>query len=314
MSSADVVITEFMDGTAVAELATGFTVQYDPSLADRRPELLASLGPVRALIVRNRTQVDRELLDAAPRLLTVGRLGVGLDNIDVAECERRGISVWPAAGANAAAVAEYVIAALLVLFRGAFTATDRVAAGEWPRTELSGREIGGKRLGLVGFGGIARLVAERAAALGMEVAAYDPLIDPSDAAWGMAIRRPTLEALLRQSDAISLHVPLVDGTRDLLDAAALGLLPTGAVVVNTARGGILDEDAVVAALRAGRLGGAALDVFAAEPVDPAGGARFRDVPNLLLTPHIAGITEESNRRVSAVTAAAVRRVLEDAGS
>lgn len=314
MSSADIVITEFMDDAAVSGLSADFAVHYDPSLADRRTELLSTVAPARGLIVRNRTQVDAELLNAAPRLLTVGRLGVGLDNIEVAECERRGISVWPAAGANAAAVAEYVIAALLVLFRRAFMASDRVAAGEWPRTELSGREVGGKRLGLIGFGGIARLVADKAAALGMKVAAYDPLVDPTDAAWGTAIRHPTLEALLRQSDAISLHVPLLEETRDILDAAALSLLPSGAVVVNTSRGGIMDEAAVIAALRAGRLGGAALDVFAAEPVDAAAGGRFRDVPNLLLTPHIAGITEESNRRVSAVTAAAVRRVLEDAGS
>ena len=313
MTAPDIVITEFMDEAAVAGLAADFAVHYDPGLVDRHSELVATLGAARGLIVRNRTQVDTDLLDAAPRLVTVGRLGVGLDNIDVAECERRGISVWPASGANAAAVAEYVIAALLMLFRRAFTASERVAAGDWPRTELSGREISGKRLGLVGFGGIARLVAEKASALEMEVAAYDPLIEATDAAWGMAIRRPTLEELLAQSDAISLHVPLAAGTRNLLDAAALGRLPTGAVVVNTSRGGILDEDALVAALRAGRLGGAALDVFAVEPVDAAAGARFREVPNLLLTPHVAGITDESNRRVSSVTAAAVRRALEEGG-
>jgi (S)-sulfolactate dehydrogenase len=310
MTAPDIVITEFMDDAAVAGLAADFPVHYDPGLVDRRTELLAALASARGLIVRNRTQVDTELLDAAPQLVAVGRLGVGLDNIDVAACEARGVSVWPASGANAAAVAEYVIAALLTLFRRAFMSSDRVAAGEWPRTELAGREIAGKRLGLVGFGGIARLVAEKAAALGMEVAAYDPLIEATDAAWGMAIRWPTLDELLAHSDAISLHVPLAAGTRNLLDAAALGKLPKGAIVVNTSRGGVLDEDALVTALRADRLGGAALDVFAVEPVDAAAGARFRDVPNLLLTPHIAGITDESNRRVGAVTAAAIRRALE----
>lgn len=314
MTAPDIVISEFMEDAAVAGLAADFAIHYDPGLVDRRTELLESLASARGLIVRNRTQVDTALLDAAPRLVAVGRLGVGLDNIDVAACERRGVSVWPAGGANAAAVAEYVITALLMLFRGAFTATDRVAAGEWPRTELSGREIAGKRLGLVGFGGIARLVAEKASALGMEVAAYDPLVESADAAWGLAIRRPTLDELLAQSDAVSLHVPLAAGTRNLLDAAALGRLPTDAIVINTSRGGILDEEALVAALREGRLAGAALDVFSVEPVDAAAGSRFRDVPNLLLTPHIAGVTDESNQRVSAVTAAAVRRALEEAGS
>lgn len=314
MTTPDIVICEFMDDAPVAALGADFAVHYDPGLVDRRRELLASLASARGLIVRNRTQVDTELLDAAPRLVAVGRLGVGLANIDVAACEQRGVSVWPASGADAAAVAEYVIAALLMLFRRAFAASERVAAGEWPRTESAGREIAGKRLGLVGFGGTARLVAEKAAALGMAVAAYDPLIEATDAAWGLAIRRPTLDGLLSQSDAISMHVPLAVGSRMLLDAAALGRLPTGAIVVNASRGEILDEEALVAALRAGRLGGAALDVFSAEPVDAAGGARFRDVPNLLLTPHIAGRTEESSRRVSAITASAVRRALEEAGS
>lgn len=314
MTAPDIVITEFMDESAVAGLAADFIVRYDPDLADRRGDLLGSLGSARALVVRNRTRVDGELLDAAPHLLAVGRLGVGLDNIDVAECERRSISVWPATGANAAAVAEYVIAALLILFRGAYTSTGRVAVGEWPRTELSGREIAGKRLGLVGFGGIARLVAQKAVALGMDVAAHDPLLAPTDAAWQSARRAESLGELLATSDAVSLHVPLVDATRNLIDASAIAQLPAGAIVVNTSRGGIVDEDALVAALRTGRLGGAGLDVFATEPVDAAAGGRFGGVPNLLLTPHIAGITQESNRRVSAVTAAAVRRVLEGAGS
>lgn len=305
----DIVITEFMDGAAVDGLRRDYDVLYDPGLVDRRAELLRELAGARALIVRNRTQVDGALLAAAPDLAVVGRLGVGLDNIDVAACEARGVEVRPAFGANAIAVAEYVIAALLVLLRGAFGATGRVVAGDWPRTELAGREIAGKQLGLVGFGSTAREVVVRAIALGMTVATHDPYVAPDAPALG-DVRMMPFRDLLRSSEALSVHVPLTDETRHLIDVEALELLPAGAVLVNTARGGVVDEDALVDALRSGRLGGAALDVFESEPVDEVTGARFAGVRNLLLTPHIAGITAESNARVSAVTAANVREVLE----
>ncbi len=305
----DILITEFMDSDAVDGLRRDYDVLYDPGLVDRRPELLGALAGARALIVRNRTQVDDALLAAAPALAVVGRLGVGLDNVDVGACEARGVEVRPALGANATAVAEYVIAALLVLLRGAFRATGRVVAGDWPRTELAGREIAGKQLGLVGFGSTAREVAIRAFALGMTVATHDPYAAP-DGPEVEDVRTMPLRDLLRSSEALSIHVPLTDETRYLIDAQALELLPVGAVLVNTARGGVVDEDALIDALRSGRLGGAALDVFESEPVDEVTGARFAEVPNLLLTPHIAGVTAESNARVSAVTAANVREVLE----
>lgn len=310
---ADIVITEFMDAAAVDGLRRDYDVLYDPGFVDRRDELLGLLTDVRALIVRNRTQVDGALLAAAPDLVVVGRLGVGLDNIDVAACGARGVEVRPAFGANAVAVAEYVIAALLVLFRGAFRATDRVIAGDWPRTDLAGREVAGKCLGLVGFGSIAREVAPRAKALGMTVGAHDPYLPPDDPALG-AVQMMALPDLLRSSEALSIHVPLTDETSRLIDAKALAMLPAGAVLVNTARGGVVDEDAVVDALRSGRLGGAALDVFESEPVSEAAGSRFAGVPNLLLTPHIAGITVESNARVSDVTAQNVREVLRRCGA
>ncbi|HSF85873.1 MAG TPA: NAD(P)-dependent oxidoreductase [Acidimicrobiia bacterium] len=306
---ADIVITEFMEASAVDGLRTDFDVLYDPGLVDDRRRLLASLGDARAVIVRNRTQVDGELLAAGPALVAVGRLGVGLDNIDLVACDAADVDVYPATGANAAAVAEYVMAAVLLLTRGVFGATDRVVAGSWPRTELSGGEIGGRTMALVGFGGIARLVAAKASALGMTVTAMDPFLPEDDPAWATVERRPDLAALLADADAVSLHVPLTPDTRNLIDAAALKLLPEGAVLVNTARGGVVDEGAVVEALRTGALGGAALDVFAEEPLDARTGASFVDVPTLILTPHIAGITEESNRRVSAVTAANVRKRL-----
>lgn len=304
-----ILVTEFMDEAAVAALKARFDVRHDAQLADRRGDLLASLADVDAVIVRNRTQVDRELLARAPKLRVVGRLGVGLDNIDVEACKARGIQVIPASGANALAVAEYVICTVMLLLRGQYLSSSAVAAGGWPRGALGeGRETAGKTLGIVGFGGIGRLTARLAQGLGMRVIAADAMIPAGSPAWrdtGVAPRE--LDGLLAESDAVTLHVPLTGETRHLIDAARIGRMKPGAVLVNSARGGIVDEAALVAALRAGRLGGAALDVFEHEPV-PAG-SPLAGVPNLVLTPHVAGVTRESNARVSSMIAEKVAEAL-----
>jgi (S)-sulfolactate dehydrogenase len=238
----------------------------------------------------------------------VGRLGVGLDNIDLEACKQRAVAVCPATGANDAAVAEYVIATAMILLRDAYAAGTEVIAGAWPRQRCMGREIGGKVLGLIGFGGIARETAQRAHALGMHVVAHDPFVANTDSAW-KDVERSELEDLMANADVVSLHLPLTDDTRGLLDARKIAGMKKGAVLINTARGGIVDEDAVVESLRAGHLAGAALDVFEGEPVTADSGARFAGLNNLVLTPHIAGVTQESNVRVSAVTAENVRKVL-----
>jgi len=216
----EIVISEFMDEAAIREAFAGRDVLYDPQLVDDAARLLDAVRDARALIVRNRTQVRGSLLDAAVKLEVVGRLGVGLDNIDVAACAARGVAVYPASGANDLAVAEYVITAALVLLRRAWFATGRVTAGEWPRTALMGREIAGKRLGLIGYGSIARVTAGMARGLGMSVAACDPLLPADHPAWATA-ERQTLPDLLRGSDVVSLHVPLTEMTRNMLDAGAL---------------------------------------------------------------------------------------------
>jgi len=306
---ADLVISEFMDEAAVAELARKFDLLYDPTLVDDPARLQAALGAARGFIVRNRTQVTAELLAAAPGLTAVGRLGVGLDNIDLAACEARGIDVYPATGANAVAVAEYVLGSLLILLRGVFEATPEVAAGDWPRGRYQGREASGKMLGLVGLGGIALLVAERARPFGMTIAAYDPFVPAGDPRWAGVERVEDLNSLLGVAEVLSLHVPLTEETRNLLDAAALARMKPEAVVINTARGGIVDEAALVAALKAGKLGGAALDVFTEEPLQGAAAARFAGAPNLILTPHVAGVTQEANTRVSAMIAARMSAAL-----
>lgn len=304
-----VVVAEFMDEAAVASLRGKFDVTFDAQLVDRRPELLAALAGADALIVRNRTRVNAELLAAAPKLRVVGRLGVGLDNIDVAACKARGIRVIPATGANALAVAEYVVCTAMLLLRGAYLSSADVGAGKWPRGPLGeGRETAGKTLGIVGFGGIGRLVAKLALGLGMKVVASDAMIPPDSPAWREAgVTRASLDELLAASDAVTLHVPLTAETRHLIDAGRIARMKPGAILINSARGGVVDEAALAGALQSGRLGGAALDVFEAEPLPP--GSPLAGVPNLVLTPHVAGVTREANERVSALIAREVADAL-----
>lgn len=306
-----VVVSEFIDASAVQTLSERFEVHADASLVDRPDALRALLDDADALIVRNRTQVTRGLLDAAPRLTVVGRLGVGLDNIDLDACAQRGVAVFPATGANARAVAEYVIAAALMLLRGAYLSSADVAGGKWPRTALSnGREVAGSTLAVIGFGGIGQLVAHLARALGMHVLAYDPM-QPADAACWAATgaRRVSIDEALRAADVLTLHVPLVDSTRNLLGASQLAAMKQHAVIINTSRGGIVDETALAVALRERRIGGAALDVFNDEPL--AAGSPLAAAPNLILTPHIAGLTVQSNERVSSLVATRVAQALLD---
>ena len=303
-----IVVTEFMDERAVAQLKAKHDVLYDPTLVDDASRLHAEAAGADALVVRNRTQVRGDLLAALAHCRVVGRLGVGLDNIDVAACEARRIKVIPATGANALSVAEYVIATAMLLLRGAYQASADVAAGRWPRSALShGREIGGKTLGLVGFGSIGQLTARLAQGVGMDVMAFDALMDKGHPAFALAgVRCVDLDALTAGADVISLHVPLVDATRGLFDARRIAAMKPGAVLINSARGGVVDEVALAASLKAGHLGGAALDVFEIEPL--AAGGPLCGCPNLVLTPHIAGVSAESNERVSFMIA---QRVLEE---
>ena len=310
MGTARIVIPEFMDLRAVALLQAGHEVLYAPNLVDDTSRLLAEAAQADALIVRNRTQVRGALLAALlPRCKVIGRLGVGLDNIDIDGCAAAGMAVIPATGANAQSVAEYVIASAMLLLRGAYASTGAVAQGKWPRTALSnGREIGGKTLGLVGFGSIGQLTAGLARALGMAVIAHDPMLAPDHPAFVTTGVTPTpLEALLAAADVVSLHVPLVDATRGLFSSERLAAMKPGSVLINTARGGIVDEPALAQALRSGHLGGAAIDVFDREPL-PAS-AHFDGCPNLLLTPHVAGVTAEANQRVSFMIAERVAQAL-----
>lgn len=303
-----IVISEFMDAEAVADLERDFAIVHDPELSSDSAALGRALRRAAALIVRNRTRVTADVLEAARDLRAVGRLGVGLDNIDLRACRTRGVAVLPATGANARSVAEYVVTAAFMLLRGTYAANAAVIAGTWPREALVGREALGCALGILGFGSVGQAAADLALAAGFEVVAHDPVLPAGDPAW-KGMRRASLKAVLRGSDVVTLHMPLVDGTRNMIGAGALASMKPGAVLINTARGGIVDEEALIGALRCGRLGGAALDVFAEEPLGERHGGRFAGIPNLILTPHIAGVTEQSNARVGMITAHNVRRAL-----
>ena len=306
---ARVVITEFIDERALPALRAQHDVLYDAKLVDDLPRLLIEAVSADAIIVRNRTQVRGELLAALRQCRVVGRLGVGLDNIDVPGCEARGMQVMPATGANAVSVAEFVIASAMLLLRGAYQSTAAVAAGQWPRNALSnGREVGGKTLGLIGFGSIGQLTAKLAQGLGMNVMAFDAMMNADHPAFAASsVRFAGLDEVITTADVVSLHVPLVESTRNLFDARRIASMKQGAVLINTARGGVVDELALAAALKGGALGGAAIDVFDQEPL-PAS-AHFKECPNLLLTPHIAGVCAESNERVSFLIADKVLEAL-----
>ncbi len=310
---AKIVITEFMDAAAMQSLREQHDVHFDETLVDHPETLTTAVTDAAALIVRNRTQVTAALVAQASQLKAVGRLGVGLDNIDLQACKERGIAVLPAIGANAASVAEYVLCTAMMLLRGpVYFGTGQLQQGHWPRARMSkGHEVEGKTLGLIGFGSIGQTTARLARAVGFETIAHDAFLPTGHEAWTTTRQCPSIDVLLEQADVISLHCPLTPQTEGLISAAQLAAMKPGSILINTARGGIVDESALAEALLSGHLGGAAIDVFASEPIDEATAAVFANVPNLILTPHVAGVTKQSNERISAVTAENVLRALQE---
>ena len=306
---ARILVPEFLGERFLDRLRIEHEVEYEPDLYGDRDRLLESVANARAILIRNRTKVDQAFVEAARALKVVGRLGVGLDNIDLRACAAAGILVKPAVGANAVSVAEYVLGAMLSLLRPVFGMTGSMMAGEWPRQGYAfGMEAFEKTLGLLGFGSIARHVARRASAFDMEVIAHDPFVDGTDPVWNEA-EPVSFDDLLRRADVLSIHIPLTEGTRNLIGTEAFNLMKPTAILINTARGGIVDEPALAAALRNGTIGGAALDVFSSEPLGAEPAAMFAGIGNLLLTPHLAGNTKESVDRVAEVTVATVLDVL-----
>ena len=304
-----ILITEFMDELAVRKLKERYEVTYDPSLVKNQSAILKLIGDVRAIIVRNRTLVTKELIQNASSLTCVGRLGVGLDNIDLAACQKQNISVYPATGANSNSVAEYVICTAMILLRGSFLDNKKMLSGLWPREESSGLELKGKIMGLIGFGELAQCTKVIAKSLGMKIVAFDPYLDPANLAW-KDTQNLSLEKLLGVSDVISLHLPLTNETNNLIDQKKLHLIKPSAVLINAARGGIIDESALAKVLKENKIRGAALDVFNEEPLSQGKAKKFSQLNNVILTPHIGGITQESNERVSHMIADKVKKHLD----
>jgi D-3-phosphoglycerate dehydrogenase len=265
------------------------------------------LGNIDALVVRSATHVGRERLAAGrPRLKVVGRAGVGVDNIDLEGAREFGVRVVNAPHATSIAVAEHTLALMLSLCRQIPEATQRMRSGEWPKKELVGSELFGKALGIIGLGRIGTEVARRAKAFEMRVLSYDPYLDYEQQA-RCGAQGCTFDALLEQSDFISFHLPLTDETAGLLDRSAIQKLKPNARIISTARGGLIDEDALLQALRNQKIAGAALDVFDKEP--PRNNELVNH-PAVITTPHIAGQTVEAQRRVAVDIAEEVLAALE----
>lgn len=269
-------------------------------------ELRAALADVEGVIIRSSTTIDAAALEDADRLRVIGRAGVGVDNIDVQAATARGIAVFNAPSGNTTSAAELTMALVLGIMRKVPAADRSMRAGGWDRKPFRGLELFGKTLALVGAGRIGGEVARRARAFGMKVIAYDPYLQP-DRARQLEITPVSLDEAMSRGDVISLHVPLTDATANMVGARELALMKPTAVIVNAARGGVLDEMALVDVLRDGRIAGAALDVFSAEPLP--GDHPLRDLDNVLLTPHIGAATLEAQHNVAHEVAESVRDAL-----
>jgi D-3-phosphoglycerate dehydrogenase / 2-oxoglutarate reductase len=268
-------------------LGDGFEVDYLPSI-DRK-QLLEVVGAYDALIVRSRTRVDREVLDRASRLKLVARPGTGLDNVDVEYAKSKGVEVMNSPESLVEAVAEHVVLLMLALSRKLVVADTTTKAGKWEKNSLIGVELRGKVLGIVGLGRIGRRIAEVAKTLGMTALGYDVIAIPPEVTGPLGVRVVSLDELFSSSDYITLHVPMTDDTRGMVGRGRLAQMKKGAFLVNTSRGGVVDEESLAEALKQGLLGGAGLDVFESEP--PRG--PILNAPNTILTPHIGGQTEEA---------------------
>lgn len=272
----------------------------------RGDAMAEALRDVDAVIVRSTSNIDRAALALTERLRVIGRAGVGVDNIDVDAATEKGIPVFNAPSGNTISAAELTLALMLAVMRRLAAADRSMRAGEWDRKSYRGMELHGKVLALVGVGRIGGEVARRARPFGMRIVASDPFLQ-EERARQLGVEPMALEQALAEADVVSLHIPLTDETANLLDRGRLQLLKPNAVVVNAARGGVVDEEALAEALREGRIAGAALDVFATEPLHPD--SPLRGLDNVVLTPHIGAATREAQHNVAYEVAEAVRNAL-----
>ncbi len=294
-------------GAAGLELLRGIAGYEVSDVAGKGPEALDAVLPdAAALVVRSETKVTSAIIAQAPKLKVIGRAGMGVDTIDVEAASAKKIAVLTAPGANSNSVAEYTFALLLALCRKVPSAAASLEAGKWDRKGFEGSELRGKTLGLVGLGRIGSIVASIAGGFGMTVIGTDPVFTP-DVATALRVELVPLEELLKRADIVSLHAKLSPDTKHLLNDARIRAMKKGVLIVNTARGALIDDAALAQALKDGHVAGAALDVFDPEPL-PADSV-LRGAPNLLLTPHLAASAKEAQTRVALEIGEAVKGFL-----
>jgi D-3-phosphoglycerate dehydrogenase len=303
---ARVLVTDFLaaQGLHILDRSPGIEVVNSPGLSPG--ELTQAIADVDALVVRSGTKVTGEVIGAASRLKVIGRAGIGVDNVDVGAATRRGIVVMNTPGGNTVTTAEHAIALLISLARHIPQATASMKAGKWEKKQLTGMELYNRALGVVGMGNVGRIVADRARGLGMKVIAHDPFISET-AANKLEMELLSLDDLLARSDIITIHVPRNKSTIGLFDAEVFAKVKPGVLLVNAARGGIVDEEALLAALDEGRVGGAALDVFAEEP--PPGDHPLIAHEKVICTPHLGAATDQAQINVAIAVAEQVRDFL-----
>lgn len=295
-----ILIVEDVYGPPFAALAD---VVYEPTAFNNEEQLSSLLANAQALVVRNRTQVTAELLAKAPNLKIVARAGVGLDNIDIPACDQRGIAVVAGLGANAVSVGELSVGLALNVARQISEHHTSIQAGKWNRTP--GAELSGKTWGLVGLGATSKATAKLLSGFEMKLIGYDPFVNPEDPVIKqLGITVSTLEQVLKDSDFVSIHVPATKETIHLINSDRLATMKSSAILINVGRGEVIDETALVAALKQNTIGGAGLDVRETEPSD---GSLFAGLSNVVLTPHIAGITNESQARINQILADEISR-------
>jgi D-3-phosphoglycerate dehydrogenase / 2-oxoglutarate reductase len=302
-----VLVTDEVDPEGVALLTAEPSLLVDEIPTLPKDELLQRIGDYDAIVGRSATRISSDLLNAAKRLKVVGRAGVGVDNVAIDAATALGIAVINAPAGNTVAVAELFFGATIGLLRQLGTAAESMKGGRWDRAAFMGRELKGKTLGIVGLGRIGSEVATRAHAFGMHVVAYDPYIS-DERFTALRVRRlPSLDALIAETNILTMHVPLTEETKGMIGKRELGRLPSRSVVVNMARGGIVDEEALLGCLETDQLRGAVLDVFSVEPL--AKDHPLRSAPNVVLTPHLGANTVEAQRNVSRDVCLAVRDAL-----
>lgn len=287
-------------------LATLFEVRT-PAATDRT-DLIRQCATADALVIRSATRVDADLIAAADQLKVIGRAGVGLDNVDLDAAHRAGITVVNTPDANSVSAAEHAMALLLAVARHVPQAHRSLQDGQWNRAAFVGVELAGKTLGILGLGRVGRLVAERANAFGMGIVGYDPHLSPTVDVAPFIRRVDAVRAVASQANFLTVHMPLTDETKNLIDASVLSTMPAGARLINAARGGIVNESALLEALETGHIAGAGLDVFAAEPITDH---RLISHPRVVATPHIGASTSDAQDRAGLQVADAVITAFSD---